>query len=158
MIQGLATGYFIWDLVVTLQNLQAFGLGMLAHALSALVVFSFGFVSSLFEKTTICILIMSCNCRGPLLITIPVHSFSTNCPRHSSTFIGFLTNLTWLAPKLSFTMEDYFSQSSFPAAWFGVLISLSASIKISGLHYTTSQLHPKYILTASLRMLRLMLH
>jgi len=44
MIQGLATGYFLWDLMVTLQNIQLFGLGMLAHALSALVVFSFGFV------------------------------------------------------------------------------------------------------------------
>jgi len=43
MIQGFATGYFIWDLVVTLQNLSLFGPGMLAHALSALVVFSFGF-------------------------------------------------------------------------------------------------------------------
>lgn len=46
LIQGFATGYFIWDLVVTLQNLRNFGLGMLAHALSALIVFSFGFVSA----------------------------------------------------------------------------------------------------------------
>lgn len=45
MIQGLAAGYFLWDLFVTLQNVQAFGYGMLAHALSALIVFSFGFVS-----------------------------------------------------------------------------------------------------------------
>jgi hypothetical protein len=45
MIQGMATGYFLWDLVVTLQNVRLFGLGMLAHALSALIVFSFGFVS-----------------------------------------------------------------------------------------------------------------
>jgi len=43
MIQGFAAGYFIWDLVVTLQNLRNFGFGMLAHAVSALVVFSFGF-------------------------------------------------------------------------------------------------------------------
>lgn len=45
MIQGLATGYFLWDLMVTLQNVRVFGFGMLAHAISALVVFSFGFVS-----------------------------------------------------------------------------------------------------------------
>jgi hypothetical protein len=45
MIQGLAAGYFLWDLVVTLQNVRLFGLGMLAHAFSALLVFSFGFVS-----------------------------------------------------------------------------------------------------------------
>ncbi|RDL38446.1 Uncharacterized protein BP5553_02786 [Venustampulla echinocandica] len=43
MVQGLATGYFLWDLVVTLQNVRVFGLGMLAHAVSALIVFSFGF-------------------------------------------------------------------------------------------------------------------
>ncbi|KAI9647435.1 hypothetical protein NHQ30_003820 [Ciborinia camelliae] len=43
MIQGLATGYFLWDLMITLQNLRVFGIGMLAHATSALLVFSFGF-------------------------------------------------------------------------------------------------------------------
>jgi len=47
MIQGFATGYFMWDLMITLQNMRLFGLGMLAHALSALIVFSFGFVSAL---------------------------------------------------------------------------------------------------------------
>lgn len=44
MIQGLAAGYFVWDLVVTSLNLTVFGLGTLAHALAALIVFSFGFV------------------------------------------------------------------------------------------------------------------
>ncbi|TVY23180.1 putative TLC domain-containing protein [Lachnellula hyalina] len=43
MIQGLASGYFLWDLVITLQNVRLFGPGMLAHAFCALVVFSFGF-------------------------------------------------------------------------------------------------------------------
>lgn len=46
MIQGLATGYFLWDLMITLQNLRVFGIGMLAHATSALLVFSFGFVGT----------------------------------------------------------------------------------------------------------------
>jgi hypothetical protein len=45
MIQGLATGYFLWDLMISLQNAKLFGPGMLAHAFSALLVFSFGFVS-----------------------------------------------------------------------------------------------------------------
>lgn len=45
MIQGLAAGYFLWDLVITLQNVRLFGFGMLAHAICALIVFSFGFVS-----------------------------------------------------------------------------------------------------------------
>jgi hypothetical protein len=47
MIQGLATGYFLWDLMISLQNAKLFGVGMLAHAVSALFVFSFGFVSTL---------------------------------------------------------------------------------------------------------------
>jgi hypothetical protein len=46
MIQGLATGYFLWDLMISLQNAKLFGPGMLAHAFSALLVFSFGFVST----------------------------------------------------------------------------------------------------------------
>jgi len=43
MIQAFATGYFLWDLIITASNLKIFGLGMLAHAVSALVVYSFGF-------------------------------------------------------------------------------------------------------------------
>jgi hypothetical protein len=46
MIQGLAAGYFLWDLMVTVRYLKSFGPGMLAHAASALTVFSFGFVCS----------------------------------------------------------------------------------------------------------------
>lgn len=46
MIQGLAAGYFLWDLMVTIQHIDAFGVGMLAHALCAITVFSFGFVGS----------------------------------------------------------------------------------------------------------------
>jgi hypothetical protein len=45
MIQGFAMGYFLWDLMITIQYLPIFGLGMLAHAVSALFVFSLGFVS-----------------------------------------------------------------------------------------------------------------
>ncbi|KAI9674143.1 MAG: hypothetical protein M1817_001961 [Caeruleum heppii] len=44
MIQGLAAGYFLWDLMVTVTNVRVFGWGMLAHAISALIVFSLGFV------------------------------------------------------------------------------------------------------------------
>lgn len=45
LIQGLATGYFIWDLVVSTRYLKIFGPGILAHAVTALSVFSLGFVS-----------------------------------------------------------------------------------------------------------------
>ncbi|OTA51931.1 DUF887-domain-containing protein [Hypoxylon sp. EC38] len=43
MIQALAAGYFLWDLVMTASHISIFGLGMLAHAISALLVYSFGF-------------------------------------------------------------------------------------------------------------------
>ncbi|KAM7221641.1 TRAM, LAG1 and CLN8 domain containing protein [Rhypophila decipiens] len=43
MIQAMACGYFVWDLLVTLLYLDVFGLGLLAHAVSALAVYSFGF-------------------------------------------------------------------------------------------------------------------
>ncbi|KAH7270487.1 TLC domain-containing protein [Fusarium redolens] len=42
-IQALAAGYFLWDLVVTSINLDVFGLGTLAHAVAALLVYSLGF-------------------------------------------------------------------------------------------------------------------
>ena len=45
MIQALAQGYFVWDLMITVQHIRVFGIGMLAHALSSLTVFSLGFVS-----------------------------------------------------------------------------------------------------------------
>ena len=47
MIQGFAAGYFLWDLGVCFRYRSVFGLGLLAHAIAALVVFSFGFVSCL---------------------------------------------------------------------------------------------------------------
>lgn len=43
LIQAMATGYFLWDFVMTAMNLDVFGLGLLAHAVSALSVYSFGF-------------------------------------------------------------------------------------------------------------------
>ncbi|KAK5987717.1 putative TLC domain-containing protein C17A2.02c [Cladobotryum mycophilum] len=43
MIQALAAGYFVWDLFVTSFNLDVFGLGTLAHAVAALLVYSLGF-------------------------------------------------------------------------------------------------------------------
>lgn len=45
LVQAMAVGYFLWDFIMTLTNLDVFGLGLLAHAVSALSVYSFGFVS-----------------------------------------------------------------------------------------------------------------
>jgi hypothetical protein len=52
LIQAFAGGYFLWDLMITLQNMHIFGPGMLAHAVSALFVFSLGFVSPLLPVLT----------------------------------------------------------------------------------------------------------
>ena len=49
IIQGLASGYFLWDLVLTVQNVKMFGPGMLTHAVLALTVSLLGFVSTLEE-------------------------------------------------------------------------------------------------------------
>ncbi|KAG9253540.1 TLC domain-containing protein [Emericellopsis atlantica] len=43
MVQAMAAGYFVWDLFVTSLNLDVFGLGTLAHAVAALLVYSLGF-------------------------------------------------------------------------------------------------------------------
>ncbi|KAK2611333.1 hypothetical protein N8I77_004682 [Diaporthe amygdali] len=43
MIQSLAAGYFVWDLITTALFVDVFGLGVLAHAISALLVYSFGY-------------------------------------------------------------------------------------------------------------------
>lgn len=81
MIQGLAAGYFLWDLVITLRNMKMFGPGMLAHAVSALTVFSFGFVGT--PKKS---MMRSADRRAinrDLSSTItPRLSFFTSCPRH----------------------------------------------------------------------------
>ena len=45
LIQAFATGYFLWDLLITVMYLDVFGPGMLAHAVSAVLVYSLGFVS-----------------------------------------------------------------------------------------------------------------
>lgn len=46
LISSLAVGYFIYDLIVSTIYVKMFGIGMLFHAISALWVFSFGFVST----------------------------------------------------------------------------------------------------------------
>lgn len=45
LLQSFALGYFLWDLYMCARHVHIFGWGMLAHAISAVTVFSFGFVS-----------------------------------------------------------------------------------------------------------------
>lgn len=46
MVEALATGYFAWDLYMSASHIDVFGYGLLAHAVSALIVYVFGFVSA----------------------------------------------------------------------------------------------------------------
>ncbi|KAK1757709.1 topoisomerase I damage affected protein 4 [Echria macrotheca] len=55
-IQALAAGYFVWDLIVTLLYIDIFGMGLLAHAVSALAVYTFGFRPYLNYYSTVFIL------------------------------------------------------------------------------------------------------
>ncbi|TLD14983.1 hypothetical protein PspLS_10876 [Pyricularia sp. CBS 133598] len=43
MIQSMAAGYFVWDLIITVLHFETFGIGVLMHAISALTVYSFGY-------------------------------------------------------------------------------------------------------------------
>jgi hypothetical protein len=45
LIQAFATGYFLWDVIVSTRHFSIFGIGIWFHAVSALSVFGFGFVS-----------------------------------------------------------------------------------------------------------------
>lgn len=55
MVQALAAGYFVWDLYVTGTNLDVFGLGTLAHAVAALLVYTLGFVRCTLSDGTVCL-------------------------------------------------------------------------------------------------------
>jgi TLC domain len=76
MIQGLAAGYFLWDVVVSTRYFKIFGLGIWAHAVSALFVFSLGFMPFL-------------NFYGPVFILYEL----------SSPFL----NVHWFCDKLGLT-------------------------------------------------------
>lgn len=45
MTQAFAAGYFIWDVKISAANVGILGGGSLAHAVSALLITSLGFVS-----------------------------------------------------------------------------------------------------------------
>ncbi len=96
MVAALACGYFIWDLGITVLNFSVFGPGVLSHAVSALAVFSFGFVRH--SRPLAPLLFLRENrltpCRDPSSTTMVSTSSSTSCPRLSSTCTGSLTSST----------------------------------------------------------------
>ncbi|KIW52999.1 hypothetical protein PV05_08605 [Exophiala xenobiotica] len=76
LIQAFATGYFVWDIVVSTRYLKVFGIGIWLHAVTALSVFSFGFRPF-------------CNYYGPVFILYEL----------SSPFL----NVHWFCDKLNMT-------------------------------------------------------
>jgi len=94
-IQAMAAGYFLWDLITTVAFLDIFGLGLLAHAASALAVYSFGFVSWLFSARIVYTLVADAlRNRDRSSTTTRPSSFSTSSRRRSSTSTGSSTNST----------------------------------------------------------------
>ena len=93
LIQAFATGYFLWDLIVSTRNFSIFGIGIWFHAVSALSVFAFGFVSTLLDWMTTCRLMRKqrpfVNYYGPVFI---LYELST----------PFL-NVHWFCDKLNMT-------------------------------------------------------
>jgi hypothetical protein len=81
MVQALAAGYFVWDFFVTALNFDVFGPGTLAHAISALLVYSLGFVREP-RLLNLCFMISPANTppcsSGHWSITTPPSSFSGN--------------------------------------------------------------------------------
>lgn len=51
LVQSFGLGYFLWDLYMCARYVSIFGVGMLAHAISAVTVFALGFVSILFSSS-----------------------------------------------------------------------------------------------------------
>jgi hypothetical protein len=45
LVQAMATGYFLWDLIISTLHVNLFGIGLWFHAVSALAVYSLGYVS-----------------------------------------------------------------------------------------------------------------
>lgn len=58
LCQSFALGYFLWDFIQCSYHVDIFGLGMLAHAISAMSVFALGYVSLAPEN----------RCSSPLLV------------------------------------------------------------------------------------------
>jgi TLC domain len=68
LIQAFATGYFVWDLYICIRYFKLFGPGMLAHAISALNVYSGGYVSPVYAPGLILIVTASvCQLLCPVL-------------------------------------------------------------------------------------------
>jgi hypothetical protein len=92
LVQALATGYLLFDLVVMVRYLRVFGLGMLAHALSCLLTYTLGFVRFSGDDCGEYSTMLISPCSGRFSTTMAAFSCFMNSQHHFSTFIGSSTN------------------------------------------------------------------
>lgn len=106
LVGSMAMGYFVYDLIVSTMHLRMFGIGMLFHAISALWVFSFGFVRSSLPSSS-----PNIQTKNPQLTThnLPKQRPFVNyyCPifilyELSSPFL----NIHWFLDKVNMTGSD----------------------------------------------------
>jgi hypothetical protein len=84
LCQSFALGYFLWDFIMCSWHVDIFGLGMLAHAVSALSVFALGYVSWFphsFDPENPRLIRNRCSDHSST--SMPPSSCSTSYPRHS---------------------------------------------------------------------------
>lgn len=103
MVEAFAAGYFVYDLIVSLIYVRMFGVGMLFHAISALWVFSLGYVCFFGHIIPFFVFylqkVLSTNflayySRDPSSTSTRPCSFSTSSPAPSSIFTGSLISST----------------------------------------------------------------
>jgi hypothetical protein len=82
LCQSFALGYFLWDLVMCTRHTEIFGVGMLAHAMSAVAVFGLGYVRFLLLQFVVAALANVMD-SGLSSTSLPPSSCSTNSPAHS---------------------------------------------------------------------------
>lgn len=98
MVQSFAAGYFVWDFITTLSFFDVFGIGLLAHATSALLVYSFGYVSLRLPF----VLLINPTLRADSLLQRPFLNY------YASVFILYelstpFLNIHWFCDKLGKT-------------------------------------------------------
>ena len=118
LCQSFALGYFFWDLVMCTRHTEIFGVGMLAHALSAVAVFGLGYVSSAYILIVMTRRADSIR-SGPSSTSQHRYSFCMSYRAHSSTSIGSATNSILPGLLCKPSMEFSWSSHSSVADWFG---------------------------------------
>ena len=88
MVQGFAAGYFAWDLLASIEDVDVHGWGALGHAASALVVSMLGFVRLLRIKPSLSKMGKTNGNSDRLSTTMASILFSTNSQLLFSIFIG----------------------------------------------------------------------